>query len=79
MTRPPPSPQALEFIEASEKPRPVTIRTNTLKTRRRELAQAGAGRTHYTPHTPYTAAQAHTSHTSPGALPTPHTPPYTAP
>ena len=77
MTRPPPSPQALEFIDASEKPRPVTIRTNTLKTRRRELAQAGLAA--HTPHTPYTAAQAHTSHTSPGALPTPHTPPYTAP
>lgn len=32
--------EALEFINASEKPRPVTIRTNTLKTRRKELAQA---------------------------------------
>merc|ERR1719502_1515031 len=32
--------EALAFIEASESPRPVTIRTNTLKTRRRELAQA---------------------------------------
>jgi ribosomal RNA methyltransferase Nop2 len=32
--------EALEFITASEKPRPVTIRTNTLKTRRKELAQA---------------------------------------
>ena len=32
--------EALKFIEASETPRPVTVRTNTLKTRRRELAQA---------------------------------------
>ena len=32
--------EALSFIEASETPRPVTVRTNTLKTRRRELAQA---------------------------------------
>jgi ribosomal RNA methyltransferase Nop2 len=32
--------EALQFIEASEMPRPVTVRTNTLKTRRRELAQA---------------------------------------
>jgi len=32
--------EALQFIEASETPRPVTVRTNTLKTRRRELAQA---------------------------------------
>ena len=70
MTRPPPSPQALEFIEASEKPRPVTIRTNTLKTRRRELAQAGAGRTH----------PAHTLHRRPGTHLThlPRRPPYTA-
>jgi|TARA_B100000524_G_scaffold330643_1_gene216675 ribosomal RNA methyltransferase Nop2 len=30
----------VQFIEASEQPRPVTVRTNTLKTRRRELAQA---------------------------------------
>ena len=32
--------EALSFVEASETPRPVTVRTNTLKTRRRELAQA---------------------------------------
>ena len=32
--------ECLSFIEASETPRPVTVRTNTLKTRRRELAQA---------------------------------------
>lgn len=32
--------QAIEFFEANEIPRPVTIRTNTLKTRRRDLAQA---------------------------------------
>ncbi|KAG0078905.1 rRNA (cytosine-C5-)-methyltransferase nop2 [Linnemannia elongata] len=31
---------AIEFFEANEVPRPVTIRTNTLKTRRRELAQS---------------------------------------
>lgn len=31
--------QALEFFEANEVPRPVTIRTNTLRTRRRDLAQ----------------------------------------
>eukprot|EP00210_Caulerpa_lentillifera_P007527 g7192.t1 len=30
--------EALEFIEASEKPRPITIRVNGLKTKRRELA-----------------------------------------
>merc|ERR1712149_146193 len=32
--------QYVAFFEANEHPRPVTIRTNTLKARRRELAQA---------------------------------------
>ncbi|KAF8517132.1 NOL1/NOP2/sun family-domain-containing protein [Gautieria morchelliformis] len=32
--------EAIEFFEANEMPRPVTIRTNTLRTRRRDLAQA---------------------------------------
>jgi ribosomal RNA methyltransferase Nop2 len=32
--------QAIEFFEANEVPRPVTIRTNTLRMRRRDLAQA---------------------------------------
>uniref|UniRef100_A0A7S3G9A4 SAM-dependent MTase RsmB/NOP-type domain-containing protein n=1 Tax=Palpitomonas bilix TaxID=652834 RepID=A0A7S3G9A4_9EUKA len=32
--------EAIDFLEANETPRPVTIRTNTLKTRRRDLAQA---------------------------------------
>ncbi|KAH8852156.1 hypothetical protein KSF78_0001058 [Schistosoma japonicum] len=32
--------EIVEFLEANEVDRPVTIRTNTLKTRRRELAQA---------------------------------------
>ena len=31
--------EAIEFFEANEVPRPVTIRVNTLKTRRRDLAQ----------------------------------------
>ncbi|KAJ7219177.1 NOL1/NOP2/sun family RNA met [Mycena pura] len=33
-------PEAIEFFEANEVPRPVTIRTNTLRSRRRDLAQA---------------------------------------
>lgn len=32
--------ECVEFLEANEVPRPVTIRTNTLRTRRRDLAQA---------------------------------------
>lgn len=32
--------QAIEFFESNEMPRPVTIRTNTLRTRRKDLAQA---------------------------------------
>ena len=32
--------EALEFIIASDRPRPLTIRTNTLKTRRKDLAAA---------------------------------------
>ncbi|TPX65270.1 hypothetical protein SpCBS45565_g05285 [Spizellomyces sp. 'palustris'] len=32
--------EAIEFFEANEVPRPVVIRTNTLKARRRDLAQA---------------------------------------
>lgn len=35
-----PNADIVDFMEASESPRPLTIRTNTLKTRRRELAEA---------------------------------------
>lgn len=35
-----PNAEVVDFMEASEEPRPLTIRTNTLKTRRRDLAQA---------------------------------------
>ena len=31
--------QAFEFIEANENQRPLTIRTNTLKTKRKDLAK----------------------------------------
>lgn len=35
-----PAAELVQFLEANEVPRPITIRANTLKTRRRELAQA---------------------------------------
>ena len=31
--------QILQFLQANEEDRPITIRTNTLKTKRRDLAQ----------------------------------------
>jgi ribosomal RNA methyltransferase Nop2 len=35
-----PPAEAIEFLEANDNPRPLTIRANTLKTRRKDLAQA---------------------------------------
>lgn len=32
--------EAIEFIEANENQRPLTIRTNTIKTKRKDLAKA---------------------------------------
>jgi len=34
-----PPPEAVEFIEANENQRPLTIRTNTIKTKRKDLAK----------------------------------------
>lgn len=31
--------ECVEFLEASDKPRPLVIRANTLKTRRKDLAE----------------------------------------
>lgn len=31
--------ECVEFMEASDKPRPLVIRANTLKTRRKDLAE----------------------------------------
>lgn len=40
LSLPPPFVRCVEFMEASDQQRPLVIRTNTLKTRRKELAQA---------------------------------------
>lgn len=37
--------ETVEFLEASDKPRPLVIRANTLKTRRKDLAEVKCGAT----------------------------------
>lgn len=39
--------ECVEFLEASDKPRPLVIRANTLKTRRKDLAEVSICCTYY--------------------------------